>query len=88
MHIYFTFLFKSFVSLNVKRLSMFVEFFSPTGKKEGNLNISSFKKPFDFYLSNFLLPFYMISNLKPYFLLWFHSEKENLADLNINKPIY
>lgn len=47
MHIYFTFLFKSFVSLNVKRLSMFVEFFSPTGKKEGNLNIFSFKKPFE-----------------------------------------
>lgn len=61
---------------------MLVEFLSLSREKEGNLSNSFIKNPFELLFAE--LPsslLWDLVNLKPYLLLWFHSEKENLAGL-------
>ena len=61
---------------------MLVEFLSLSGEKQGNLSNSFIKNPFELLFAK--LPsslLWDLVNLKPYLLLWFHSEKENLAGL-------
>lgn len=67
---------------------MLVEFLSLSGEEEGNLSNSFIKNPFELLFDK--LPsssLWDLVNLKPYLLLWFHSEKENLAGLEKNLPL-